>query len=60
MGVFNAPMGMGIVANPLTDSPYSDQANFGYDSPYPGGEFMITEDNIYMIDEPSSDRMITE
>ena len=61
MGVYTSPQGFGVAANPLTDSPYTIQSDFGTaPPPPPGEEFMITETGIFMIDETTLDRMITE
>ena len=53
--------GFGVNNNPILDSPYVHQYDLGFNIPVPPtSEFMITETGIYMIDETTLDRMLTE
>lgn len=61
MGVLNNALGINLtVHDPLLDSPFTAYEAQGQAFPPPGSFFMITEAGIYMIDETTLDRMITE
>jgi len=60
MSILSTPLGMNAVNNPLTDSPYVEQYNFGNPYPPTNHYVMITEDNKFMITETLNKFMITE
>lgn len=61
MGVLQNALGINLGDhNPLIDSPFNNSADNGEPFIPPTDFFMITEAGIYMIDETTLDRMITE
>ena len=59
MSVWNVPLGLNVVDNPIVDSVFIDQEDFGISYPpspqksllTEGGTFIMTEGNIFITTE---------
>ncbi len=59
MSVWQTALGMNVVNNPLTDSPYAQQENIGFSYPAPGAYDLLTEGGSFILTE-GSDFLTTE
>ena len=53
MSVWQTPLGLGIINNPLLDSPYSAEYNIGSGFP-PALDGLLTEDGVFILTEDLS------
>lgn len=51
MSVWNTPLAMSVVYNPLTDSPYVQQEDIGFTYPPPGADDLLTEGGTFILTE---------
>ena len=51
MSVWNTPLGMSVIHNPLTDSPYVQEDDIGFEYPPSPEKDLLTEGGVFILTE---------